>query len=68
MQKLVTDTNLRRHDEIFQRLVSAFDGMDDEESLQALVRLVLILANHIGDEDIVGEAITAAMPTTQGAS
>ena len=68
MPKLVTDTNLRRHDEIFQRLVTSFDGTDDEESLQALVRLVLILANHIGDEDILYEAIAAAMPAGQGAT
>lgn len=68
MPKLVTDTNLRCHDEIFQRLVTSLDGMDDEESLQAIVRLVLILANHIGDEDILYEAIAAAMPPGQGAT
>ena len=60
MTTLNTAANLVCPDEIYQRLVGLHDGLSDAQSLKALSRLVLLLANHIGDDAIVVAAIDLA--------
>jgi Protein of unknown function (DUF2783) len=52
--------NTRRPDEVYARLLSLQDGLSDGECLRAFAALVLLLANHIGDESVVFSAIDAA--------
>lgn len=47
-------------DEFYQMLVDANHGMTDEQSAMFNARLVLLLANHVGDLDVLREAITLA--------
>lgn len=47
-------------DRLFAALVGAHDGLDEALSRQLDARLVLILANHIGDTDIVLAALRTA--------
>lgn len=57
MTGLITQTNLNQHDDLYAEIVSLFDNQSDEQSLKSMAKLVLILANHIGDESIVSEAV-----------
>ena len=47
-------------DALFAALVAAHDGLDEAASRQLDARLVLILANHIGDADTVLAALRLA--------
>jgi hypothetical protein len=47
-------------DRIYNTIIDAHRGLSDAESLSLNASLVLLLANHIGDEDIVREAIVIA--------
>lgn len=47
-------------DDFYERLIEAHDGLDDEASMRLNARLVLLLANHIGDRAILDQAIDAA--------
>lgn len=57
------DTSFRlgsRGDDIYAALIAAHDGLSDDESARLNARLVLMLANQIGDAQIVIEAIERA--------
>ena len=44
---------MNRADDIFAALVEAHRGLDEEESLRLDARLILLLANEVGDGDRV---------------
>ena len=58
---LVLEPNLADPDRVFTALVDAHRGLDQEASARLNARLVLILANHIGDGATVAEAISRAV-------
>lgn len=60
MSRLVLDPNLINVDDIYQALVDAHADRTDAESMRLNARLVLLMANHIGDAEIVREAIAYA--------
>jgi hypothetical protein len=60
MTGLDTDPRLDDPDGLFEALVEAHRGLDPEASRRLDARIVLLLANHIGDVSIVREAIAAA--------
>lgn len=47
-------------DAFYDRLVSAHRGLSDEQSDLMQARLLLLLANHIGDLRVLDEAIALA--------
>ena len=47
-------------DEFYEQLVGAHRGLSDEASRLLNARLVLLLANHIGDLDVLATALQAA--------
>ncbi|MBS0393228.1 MAG: DUF2783 domain-containing protein [Proteobacteria bacterium] len=55
-----TDGFRGRGDEVYERLVAAHRGLSDEQSGALNARLVLLLANQVGDADVVTAAIAAA--------
>jgi hypothetical protein len=57
---LSTRSNFERPDDAFRAIVEAHRGLSDEASADLDAALVLILANHIGDPEILGEAIALA--------
>lgn len=57
---LVTLPNLARPDDLYARLLAAHEGLSMEESAALNARLVLILANHIGDEAVLEQALALA--------
>jgi hypothetical protein len=57
---LSTRSNFERPDDAFRAVVEAHRGLSDEASADLNAALVLILANHIGDLEILSEAIALA--------
>ncbi|MEL7465083.1 MAG: DUF2783 domain-containing protein [Pseudomonadota bacterium] len=57
---LNTDPNLPDPDGFYAELINAHDGLSDEESTAFNARLVLLLANHIGDRTVLSDALSAA--------
>lgn len=49
-------------DDFYEALVAGHDGLSDVQSELMNARLVLLLANHIGDVQVLRQAITAARP------
>ncbi len=60
MVKLVTQSQFAEPDAAYVTLVGARRGLSDEAAADLDARLVLILANHIGDLDVLEEAIALA--------
>ena len=50
-------------DEFYEQLIDAHNGLSDEQSEAVNARLILLLANHIGDLRVLREALQAARQT-----
>lgn len=57
--------NLQNPDGFYDALVHAHDGMTEEESAAFNARLILILANQIGEEATLAAALRAAKTATR---
>ena len=57
---LSTSSNFAKPDDAFRAVVEAHRGLTDAQSADFDAALVLILANHIGDIEVLREAITLA--------
>jgi hypothetical protein len=61
MQGLETERNrFPDPDAAYRLLIDAHRGLSDEESAALNARLVLILANQVGDIQVLGEAVKRA--------
>jgi hypothetical protein len=60
MGKLVTDSRFGDPDDAYVALLEARRGLTEAAAAALDTRLVLILANHIGDLDVLKEAIALA--------
>jgi hypothetical protein len=63
MAKLSTASQFADPDAAYRALLEARRNLSDEEAAKLDSRLVLILANHIGDPDVLREAIALARQT-----
>ncbi|GFE64379.1 DUF2783 domain-containing protein [Litoreibacter roseus] len=57
---LVTEPNLQDHDGFYADLLSVHKGLSEAESHALNARLILILANHIGDLAVLKKALELA--------
>ena len=57
---LVTRPNLPDPDAAHAEILAAHDGLTEAESAALNARLVLILANHVGDPAVLREALALA--------
>ena len=57
---LNTTPNIPDPDGFYAELLSVHEGLSDDESVALNARLILLLANHIGDRSILSEALSAA--------
>ena len=62
MAKLTTASQFTDPDAAYRALLEARRNLSDEQAAKFDSRLVLILANHIGDLDVLREAIALAGP------
>lgn len=54
------DSGFERPDDLYAALVDAHLGLSDAQSQVLNAKLVLLLANHIADADVMREAIATA--------
>lgn len=66
---LTTEPNLAAPDDFYEALIEAHRDLSTADSHALNARLVLLLANHIGDLDVLKQALQAARdsaaPTTK---
>ena len=60
MSALITAPNIAAPDDFYDALIEAHRGLSDEQSELLNARLILLLANHIGDLHALREALAAA--------
>lgn len=60
MTDLNLDPNIARADDFYADLLAVHEGRSKAESDAINARLILILANHIGDADVLRAALKAA--------
>ncbi len=54
------EANLGDGDAAYAAIIAAHADLSEAESLALNVRLILLLANHIGDSAVLGEALATA--------
>ena len=57
---LITEPNLPAPDAFYETLIDTHSGLTDEQSAELNAALILLLANHLGDMDIIREALLLA--------
>lgn len=67
MNELQTAPNLEKADDFYVTLLAAHDGLDEADMHALNARLILVLANHIGDQAVLEAAIAAAKLPSGGA-
>lgn len=57
---LTLTPNLTKPDDTYATLLAAHEGLSKEQSDALNARLILLLANHIGDAEVLQQALTEA--------
>lgn len=65
MSKLRTVPQFPDADAAFRAIIEAHRGLSPDESAALNARLVLLLANHVGDVDVLREALVLAAPKSE---
>lgn len=60
MTELNIEANLALPDDFYEALIDAHRDLDTAQSARVNARLILLLANHIGDLDVLREAMRHA--------
>ena len=60
MATLNVEPNLSQPDDFYESLIALHRDMTADESTKINARLILLLANHIGDQQVLDEALRAA--------
>ena len=60
--------NISTPDSFYEELINAQRDLSDDQADMWLAKLVLVLANHIGDRAVLAEAIDLARSNTLAAS
>jgi hypothetical protein len=60
MSALNTALNIGAPDDFYEALIEAHRGLTDEQSELLNARLILLLANQIGDLEVLRQALMAA--------
>ncbi|WP_204115380.1 DUF2783 domain-containing protein [Shimia biformata] len=63
MSDLILTPNLAKPDDFYAGWLAAHDGLTKAESDALNARLILVLANHIGDNAVLADAVEAARLT-----
>jgi hypothetical protein len=63
---LNTELNILAPDDFYEELVELHRDLSDEQSALVNAKLILVLANHIGDPAVLREAMRAAREDVGG--
>jgi Protein of unknown function (DUF2783) len=58
---LTTDPNIAAPDEFYESLIALHRDLSDEQSALVNAKLILLLANHVGDAGVLRDAMAAAV-------
>ena len=67
MSHLNLEPNIADMDALYERLIDTHNGLSDVDSQMVNAKLVLLLANHIGDLDVLREALARARASVRPA-
>ena len=60
MGALTTDPNMSAPDDFYEDLIGLHRNLTEAQSALVNAKLILLLANHVGDRDVLREAMAAA--------
>ena len=63
---LILEPNVGNADDMYQAIIDMHQGLSDEQSARVNAKMILLLANHIGDVDVVQEAAGIARAGLSG--
>ena len=66
MAELNIALNLKAPDDFYNALIELHRDLSDEQSELVNARLILLLANHIGDPDVLRDAMRRARGDVEG--
>jgi Protein of unknown function (DUF2783) len=64
MHYLIKTPNIENQDTFYAELIHAQRHLSEEQADIMMVKLVLILCNHVGDRDVLNQAISLARDNT----
>jgi hypothetical protein len=59
MTALRSDLHFSAPDDVYEAIISLADGLDERAAHSALAAFALLLANHIGEDQVIYDAIAA---------
>ena len=62
---LILTPNISDPDGFYQELIDSQRDLDEAQAAMMNAKLVLLLANHVGDREVLREAMAAARPKTR---
>ncbi len=65
---MITEPRIADADGFYEQLLNAHRGLSEAQSAQLNTRLILLLANQIGDNAVLAECIAAAAYPVAGES
>ena len=65
MSTLILTPNISNGDDFYEKLLNVHEGLSKEQSDALNARLILVLSNHIGDMNILEQALEAAKTAGQ---
>jgi len=65
---LITESHIASPDEFYEALIDAHRDLSTPQSHELNAKLVLLLANHIGDNAVLAEALGAARDSVTAAA
>ena len=65
MNRLNTQSNFSAPDDFYEQLIEAHRDLSTEQSHAMNAALILLLSNHIGNLDVLVEALQTARATVQ---
>ena len=60
MARLITTPNLTHHDELYEMLIELHRRLDDNRSTIVNAKLIMLLLNHVRNEEVILEALRIA--------
>ena len=64
MTKLITEPHILDQDTFYAELINAQRQLSDEQAESMIFKLALILCNHVGDRQVLRDAIELARDNT----
>lgn len=65
-ERLQTKPQIEDPDDFYARLIELHEGLSSDQSASLNCKLILLMANHIGDREVLLEALDVVRNTGRG--